>query len=107
MMQWSGYSANQNSLRTTLANLASIRAGNKALTRGYRTTISSDADTWVYKMGGLAGKAPDIYVALNRADTSGPVTIPAGSYENLMTGATVSGGSVTVAARGFLILRPQ
>ncbi len=46
-------------------------------------------------------------VAINRADTGASVTIPSGSYDDLIAGGTSTGGSVPVAARGFRVLRAR
>ena len=52
----------------------------------------------------LMSLSPDVTVAINRADGARSVNIPAGSYTNLLTDAAVSGGSVSVPARDYLIL---
>jgi glycosidase len=93
----------QITLRNRVSDLAHIRAENRALTRGRRTNVSANADTWVYTMGGVRD-ASDVTVAINRADEGRSVTIPAGSYTDLMTDAPHSGGSVDLAPRSFLIL---
>ncbi len=96
--------AHQIALRGRVSDLAHIRAENRALSRGRRTTIHDAPDTWVYTMGGVRGSA-DVTVAINRADESRSVDIPAGSYTDLMAGAPHSGGAVDLPPRSFLILR--
>ncbi len=93
-------------LRRTVRRLAHIRAENRALTRGVRTTLSSTPDSWVYVMGRCEEYAP-ITVAINRADVELTVPIPAGEYDDLMTDAVVSGGDLVIPPRGFAILRPR
>jgi glycosidase len=94
----------QVTLRDRIRALSRLRGENRALTRGRRNTVSVDQDTWVYTMGGCGSAAPDVTVAINRADGARNVNIPAGSYTNLLTDAAVSGGSVSVPARDYLIL---
>ncbi|MGE0786008.1 MAG: alpha-amylase family glycosyl hydrolase [Sandaracinaceae bacterium] len=106
MMPWNdaGLSAPQLALRNTVRTLAHIRADRRALTRGRRRTLSVDRDTWVYAMGGCGDSAPDVVVAINRSDNPRSVNVPAGSYTDLVSGGAASGGSVSVPARGFVIL---
>lgn len=95
----------QRALRDKVAELARIRAENKALTRGRRVTESVSADTWVFRMTGCG--APDVVVAINRADSARNVTLPPGNYTDLRTGAAASGGSRSLAARDYAILRVE
>lgn len=94
----------QIALRENVSFLATIRAENPALTRGSRTTHSVDQDTWVYTMGGC-GDTPDVTVAINRADSNNTVSVPAGSYTDLLDDSTFAGGSVDMSPRSFLVLR--
>jgi glycosidase len=105
MMPWDGASLNagQRALRDRVRGLARARATHPALGRGRRETISADADTWVYRKTGC-GAANDVIVAINRSDSARSVTIPAGSYTDLLDGGTVAGGSVSIPARSFLLL---
>ncbi|MCA9514236.1 MAG: hypothetical protein KC635_04780, partial [Myxococcales bacterium] len=108
MMVWDddALSDAQKALRERVRALAHIRGTYKALSRGTRTTLSSSADTWVYRMGGCGEGAPDVIVALNRGDADATEAIPAGDYTDLVSDEAVSGGGdVTVPARGFRILR--
>lgn len=107
MMPWSESSLNehQRALRERVRALARLRAENRALTRGRRRTLSDSADTWVYTMGGCGGG--DVTVAINRADSPNPVSIPAGAYRDLLTGENVDGGSISLPARSYLILGPR
>lgn len=109
MMVWdeSALSEAQKALRERVRTLAHIRASYKALSRGTRTTLSSSADGWVYRMGGCGEGAPDVVVALNRGDEGATAVIPAGSYTDLVDGGAVAGGSVAVPARGYRILRVE
>ena len=94
----------QIALRSTVRALAHIRGENPVLGRGRRVTLSASADTWVYRMTGCGGAA-DVIVAINRADAPNSVTIPAGSYDDLIAGTPASGGSTSLLARSFRVLR--
>lgn len=108
MMPWNDaeLNAHQIALRDRVRSLARLRASNRALTRGRRNTLSADRDTWVYTMGGCGSGAPDVTVAINRSDGGRTVSIPPGSYTDLLAGGSLSGGSITLDARSFLILGP-
>ncbi|MCA9607373.1 MAG: Beta-galactosidase C-terminal domain [Myxococcales bacterium] len=108
MMPWNDaeLNAHQIALRDRVRALARVRATHRALTRGRRRTISADRDTWVYGMGGCGDSAPEVTVAINRSDSSRSVTLPAGSYTDLVGGGSVSGGSVSLSPRSFLVLGP-
>ncbi len=97
MMPWSGLSANQTTLRDRVSTLLKIRASHPATRRGKRTTMSVTSATWLYK---LSATGDELYVAINRGDVSSTVTgLPSGNYTELLTNATVVGGSITVPAR--------
>jgi glycosidase len=100
-----GLSAAQLALRETVAELGRIRGENPVLARGRRVTRSADRDTWVYSMIGCGEGSPDITVAINRGDNARTLAIPAGTWEDLRASATVDGGSVSVGARDFAVLR--
>ncbi|MCB9611706.1 MAG: hypothetical protein H6722_04550 [Sandaracinus sp.] len=106
MMPWNDGALNphQRALREKVRALGQIRGAHPVLGRGRRVTVSSDADTWVYRMTGCGDE--DVLVAINKADAPRSVTLPAGSYENLVAGGNVSGGSTMLGARSFLILGP-
>ncbi len=107
MMPWSDAELNvhQRALRDRVRALARLRGQNRALTRGRRRTVSADRDTWVYTMGGCGGD--DVTIAINRADSSRSVSIPSGSYTNLLTDEIASGGSVSLPPRSYLVLGPR
>lgn len=109
MMPWNDQSLNahQLALRAKVRELARMRGELKSLGRGSRQTLSADGDTWVYRRGGCGQGFDDVVVAINRADSSRSVTIPAGSYTDRMTGNDVDGGSYDLAARDFLVLVPR
>ncbi|HEY2516169.1 MAG TPA: alpha-amylase family glycosyl hydrolase [Polyangiaceae bacterium] len=92
MMQWSGYSADQQALHDRIAALLAIRAAHPALRRGSRTTLTVDADLWVFSTTTAVGSASDtVYVAINRSDADRSSTsIPSGLPE-LLTHATSTG----------------
>jgi glycosidase len=107
MMPWvdASLSAPQRALRENVRQLSRARAANKVLARGRRSTLSADQDTWVYRMTGCETEgSTDVIVAINRGDSARTVGVPAGSYTNLLTDASVSGGDVSLAPRSFLVL---
>jgi glycosidase len=108
MMPWDDGSLNahQIALRERVSALAGIRAAHPVIGRGRRETIASDADTWVYRMTGCTDGA-DVIVALNRADSARDVTIPAGSYTDLVADSPVDGGARSLPPRSFLVLGPR
>lgn len=109
MMPWDDSQLNdhQKALRERVRKLSRIRGENKALTRGRRSTLHVDADTWVYRMGGCGTAAPDIIVAINRADSPRTVDVPPGQYTDLISEASSTGGSITVGARDYILLRTE
>lgn len=97
-------SPHQRALRDTVSTLGRIRGEHPVLGRGRRVTVSADQDTWVYRMTGCASAgAGDVIVAINRADAARSVTIPAGTYDDLASGGTASGGSTSLGPRSFRI----
>ena len=97
----------QLALRANVRALARARGANKALSRGVRTTLSVDASTWVYRLGGCGDLAPDVIVALNRGDVPVAVTLPAGAYTDLVAEAPATGGDLTLAPRSFRLFRAE
>jgi glycosidase len=97
----------QKALRASVRALARARGENPSLSRGRRTTLSVDADTWVYRMGGCGASAPDVIVAINRSASPRSLNVPAGAYTDLITNAPSSGGAVSVAPRSFTLLRAE
>ncbi|HWE29111.1 MAG TPA: alpha-amylase family glycosyl hydrolase, partial [Polyangia bacterium] len=96
------YSAVQQSLLAKMQKLGAIRAAHTALRRGNRTTLASDDDSWVYRM---ADGGDTVYVAVNRSDVAKTVGgLPAGALTDQMTGAALTGPSVTVPARRALVM---
>ncbi len=101
-MQWSGYSTGQQYLKDHISKLGAIRAAHPALSKGKRTKLSASNDTYAYQM---SDGTDTVYVAINRSDNALDVGgIPAGSLQDLLTGAAVNGGTVNVPARKALIL---
>jgi glycosidase len=96
-MQWTAPSANQAYLKERITKLGDIRSKHPALRRGTRTTLESSPDVWAYSRV-TVGDA--VYVAVNRSDTAQPVgTLPIGALTELVTGAAVSGPSVSIPPR--------
>ena len=108
LMPWNdaNLSNAQQALRSKVRSLARIRGSHPALGRGFRQTVSADQDTWVYRVGGC-GEDQVVTVAINRSDASRSVTVPAGSYTDLINGGDVNGGSVSLGARSFVVLGPR
>jgi glycosidase len=98
-------SAPQRALRERVRTLARIRAQNPVLGRGARTTLSADQDTWVYRMSGCGAMFRDVVVAINRGDSARSVSVPAGTFHDLLADQDVAGGSVSVPPRSFLVYR--
>src|SRR5262249_12661193 len=93
-MQWSGLTAAQTRLSAKIAKLAQIRAAHPSLRRGDRTTLSSDADSWAYKM---VDGADVVTVVLNRSDSVKSVGgLPAHTLTDEMTGQMLTGPTVSV-----------
>jgi glycosidase len=104
MMAWSGYSAGQQLVLAHLKKLGALRAAHPALRRGTRVSVSSTADTLVYKM---SQGSDVVYVAVNRSDAAHPVSgLPAGALTDLLGGGSVSGPSPSVPARSAMIFAP-
>lgn len=105
IMPWTGLSADQQWLRTRLQRLGAVRAAHVALRRGTRSTLSVNDDTWLYSM---TGGGETLYVAVNRGDASATLSaLPAGAYDELLDGASVTGPSLQVPARTVLILEAR
>lgn len=101
MMQWSNYSPGQTLVKDHIKKLTKIRAEHPALRRGTRSTVSVNDDVLAYKM---STSGDSVYVVINRADGERSATNLPANMTNLLTGANVSGSSVTVAARSSMIL---
>ena len=112
-MTWSGTTADQDKLRAHLSKLIAIRGAHPALSRGTRTQVALSSDTYAYTM---SHGSEVLTVVLNRSDSGQTVKLPlqsggAGggsatnaSYTDLISGATVTGPTVKVPARGSLVL---
>jgi glycosidase len=106
MMNWDDSSllAPQVALRNAVRTLARARGENQVLGRGRRVTLAATGDTWVYRRTGCTGAA-DVIVAINRSDSAQSVTIPSGSYDDLVSGTMASGGATSMPPRSFRLLR--
>ena len=96
--------AHQIALRARVRSLARVRAENPVLSRGRRSTIAVDQDTWLFRRSGCDD---EVLVAINRADGARSVALPAGSYTDLEDGSAVSGGALSLPPRSQRILRPE
>ena len=82
-----------------------MRAQYRVLSRGERKTLTSDADAWVFELTGCEPGLSNLLVAINRADTGKALTLPAGSYLDVLSGAEVAGGTLTLGARSYWFLK--
>jgi len=97
VMTFTGWSADQQKLRGTIAKLSKIRGEHPALRRGSRTTLALTNDVWAFEMK-TTGDV--VYVAINRGDADVSATgLPSGSLRELVGSTTVSGPSVVIPAR--------
>ena len=106
MMPWSDNELNphQIELRNLISRLSEIRAAHPNLARGRRVTLSSDQDTWVYRMLGCGAGSQEVTVVMNRADSQRSVSVPAGAYSDLVSLETVTGGTLQLDARSVRVL---
>jgi glycosidase len=101
-MQWDNLSANQTKLRDRIKKLADIRNKHPALRRGTRETRNANDEGWTFVR---TTPGDTVYVSINRADTPRPVdALPQGTFEDLMTGETITGPNMTVPPRSTRIL---
>ncbi|HRI70944.1 MAG TPA: alpha-amylase family glycosyl hydrolase, partial [Polyangium sp.] len=101
-MQWSGYSAGQNLLKTHLQKLGQIRKDHVALRRGNRTSLWATTNSMAYKM---VHPMETVYVVINRGDGQDSVSgLPNGTLTNQLTGQTVTGPTINIPARTSMIL---
>ena len=112
MMTWEDQGATllppQIRLRDTVRALGRIRGENHVLGRGRRVTLSVSQDTWVYRLTGCGGAgAADVIVAINRADSNRGVSLPSGTYDDLVAGSEAMGGMRDLPPRSFLMLRAR
>jgi glycosidase len=104
MMDWNsgGYNGGQKWLLDRTKKLGAIRKAHSSLRRGTRTTLSQSDDTWAYSM---VDGSDTVYVAVNRADSAKTVSgLPAMAMTDQVSGGSVSGPTINVPARGFVIL---
>ncbi|GAC1377401.1 MAG: hypothetical protein NVSMB47_22350 [Polyangiales bacterium] len=94
-MQFDGLSADQQWLKDRVKALLTIRAAHPAMRKGKRTTVSVDADLWVYT---LTTTGDTVTVALNRGDGDKSASgLPAAWSE--LVGGTTGAGAATIPAR--------
>jgi glycosidase len=96
-MQWSGYSTGQQYLYNRIKTMLAIRKQHTALYKGFRTTISSSNDTWLYLQ-----ETPEdqVYVGINRGDTAAQFTgLPSTPLTELITNTPVTGPTATLQPR--------
>ncbi len=107
MMPWDDASLSpaQRALRALVTKLGRVRAENKVLARGRRVTLHADQETWVYRLTGCGRDMGEVTVAINRADASRRVRLPAGEYTDLLNDAAAGGGDTELAPREIRVLR--
>ena len=95
-MPWNDEDLNphQLELRSQISELARVRRENKALSRGRRTTISADYDTWFFAMSCDDDAAATVNVAINRGDDPRNLNLNDGAYTDLVTGEALNADAV-------------
>ncbi len=102
-MQWEGYSSHQAWLKERVEKLGQLRRDNAALRRGTRTSLYDNDDVYVYSM---SDGTQTLYIAINRGDSEATAPqFPARALEDLYTGSSVTGPSVTLPPRSARIMR--
>ncbi len=109
LMPWDDAQLNPHQilLRENISKLNAIRNQNKVLSRGKRINISSNQDTWVYRLTGCGNASKDITIAINKSDEARNINIPAGNYMDLWTDEMSTGGNRSLSPRSVLILRNE
>jgi glycosidase len=86
-----------------VSKLTALRSEHPAMRRGRRTTLSSSDDTWAYA---LETSGDTVYVAVNRSDSARSVSgLPSGNLVDLISGATVAGGTLELGPREARLFR--
>src|SRR5439155_22060647 len=98
MMQFGSLDANQTWLQSEVKTLLPIRAAHPALRHGQRSTVSVDADLWVFQTTTSYPTADTVVVAVNRGDSDRSASGLPASWSELVTG-TSGAGATTVPAR--------
>jgi glycosidase len=99
------YTAGQKLLLAHVKKLTKLRKQHPALSRGDRTTLSVDDETYAYEK--VEGD-DRVIVVINRSDDMQDVTgVPDGEYTDLLTDDPISGGTIAVPPRRSLLLAPQ
>lgn len=98
MMQFDALDANQTWMRDRIKALLAARAAHPAMRHGKRSTLSADADLWVFQTTTSYPSADTVFVAVNRGDSDKSASGLPASWSELVTGAS-GGGSTTVPAR--------
>jgi glycosidase len=101
MMQWDNYSPQQLTLKAHIKKLTGIRKDHPALRKGVRSTVATTDNAIAYKM---TSGGDTLYIVINRGDGAEQVSGLPASAQDLLSGATVSGPSVSVPARTSMIL---
>ncbi len=92
----------QKALRESVRQLLSVRAKYRVLSRGTRSTLSADHDTWLYRMSACSAWK-NVLVAINRGASARSFDLPAGTERDVLSGETVS-STLTVPAHSFRLL---
>ncbi len=104
MMPWqdSALLPPQKALRESVRQLLAVRAKYRVLSRGTRSTLTADRDTWLYRMSACSAWT-SVLVAINRSPNARSFSLPAGTRRDALSGGTVT-DTLTVPARSFRIL---
>jgi glycosidase len=98
MMQFDSLDANQSWLQAQVKTLLAIRAAHPSMRHGKRSTLSVDADLWVFQTTTSYPTTDTVIVAVNRGDTDRSASGLPASWSELVTGTT-GAGATTVPAR--------
>ena len=95
-MPWNDDELNphQLALRNQISELARVRREHKALSRGRRTTINADYDTWFFAMSCDDDADATVTVAINRGDDPRALNLDGAGYTDLVTGDELDANSV-------------
>jgi glycosidase len=108
MMPWSDASMamGQIQLRERLRSLIHSRKSYRALSRGRRTTVRSNADQWIYRMSCDNPRHADVTVMINRGDEGTLVRgLPEGIYADIETDERMQITEINVAPRTIRLIR--
>lgn len=104
MMQWDGYSTDQEFLLEYIQKLGQIRQAHPPLWKGKRTTVFVSDDVLAYRM--TSGE-DSIFVAINRADTEQTAEGLPDAATDLLTDTAFAGPMAVLPPRSAVVLLPD